>query len=89
MENDRKHHRNRWPRGVRKIYIGQAAGGLFGFLEGTVVVGILIYLAKKFPLSGRLANSINGSQALEWLEPVIEQAISHAPWLISKLIKIL
>lgn len=64
-------------------------GGLFGFLEGTVVLGIFVYLTARFPLSGRLAGSIETSKVIEMMSPLIERTVDHAPYLISKFIRFL
>ncbi len=64
-------------------------GGLFGFLEGTVVLGIFVYLVEKFPLSGRLAGSIEASKVIDVVSPIIEKTVDHAPYLISKFIRFL
>jgi len=64
-------------------------GAIVGFLEGTVALGIFVFLIQKFPLSGQLADAINASQVIEWVHPIIEKTISHAPWLLSKLIRLL
>lgn len=62
-------------------------GGIFGFTEGLIALGLFVYLLGRFPLSGKLAEAINASMVIEWVRPVIDRTVEHSPWFFTKLMQ--
>lgn len=43
-------------------FINKLAGGIFGLIEGLLIVGLFLYIAVRFPISKSLINAIKDSE---------------------------
>ncbi|MDO8462799.1 MAG: CvpA family protein [bacterium] len=69
--------------------INRLAGAIFGFLEGALVIGGVLWLAVRFPISVGLTEAIAGSDIARWLVGVASIIIPLLPAIVRELESVL
>lgn len=65
--------------------LNRLLGGLLGFVEGIVSVGIILYIASRYPISETFSAALIDSDIAEWLVDTVERFSFLFPDIINKL----